>query len=73
MKTDNLDIALSCITLFYTLLSDDPSNIELKKLIFLPDTIKKIHFYKQEASDLRIRNISTIFIEDFATRFETVA
>lgn len=70
--TEATDIQLNCIALLYQLLSADSCIQEQKSLIATPCLLKKITQLRNESTDLRVKNIATLFCEDFGTRSEEV-
>ncbi|XP_050327747.1 LOW QUALITY PROTEIN: armadillo repeat-containing protein 7 [Bactrocera neohumeralis] len=70
--TESADIQLNCIALLYQLLTSDFCTKEQKALIAVPSLLKKITQLRNESTDQRVKNIATLFCEDFGSRIEEV-
>lgn len=70
--TEATDIQLNCIALIYQLLTADSCTQEQRTLIVTLCLLKKITQLRNESTDQRVKNIATLFCEDFGSRIEEV-
>ncbi|XP_067638282.1 LOW QUALITY PROTEIN: uncharacterized protein [Eurosta solidaginis] len=69
--TEATDIHLNCIALLYQLLISDNCRPEIKNQIAAPYVLKKVTQLRN-SPDPRVKNIASLFCEDFGSRFEQV-
>ncbi|XP_054725511.1 armadillo repeat-containing protein 7 isoform X1 [Anastrepha obliqua] len=68
--TETTDIYLNCIALFYQLLTADICTQKEKSLIVTPPVLRTITKLKNLSPDPRVKNLATLFCEDFGSRIE---
>lgn len=70
LKTENGNIALNILCMFYQLLTTVEEN-QRKKLLNA-DVLRRIQSWSSSGVDKRLQNIALLIVQDFGRRHETI-